>query len=98
MEHVRKLGHHEKTQPINHDLEGQKMQTEDIDNLVNRIIAENLPNLEKNRLLQVQETYRMPKHQNQKRNTPKHITIKLLSTQKKRKTSESCKREKTSHI
>jgi hypothetical protein len=40
--------------------EGKEIQTTGIDNLFNRIIAENFPKLEKERLTQVQETYRTP--------------------------------------
>jgi hypothetical protein len=46
-------------------------------------MAENFPNLEKVRITQVQEAYRTPKHQDQKRNTSRHIIIKTLSTENK---------------
>jgi hypothetical protein len=36
-------------------LEGEDIQTKDIDNLFNRIIAENSPNLKKERVFQMQE-------------------------------------------
>jgi hypothetical protein len=58
------------------------MQTKGTDNLFNRII-ENFPNLKKERVTQVQEAYRTPNHQDQKRNTPRHIIIKTLSTENK---------------
>jgi hypothetical protein len=38
--------------------EGEEIQTKSIDNLFNRIIAENFLNLEKERVAQVQEAYR----------------------------------------
>jgi hypothetical protein len=41
--------------------EGEKIQTKGIENLFNRIIAENFPNLEKEKVTQVQEAYRTPK-------------------------------------
>jgi hypothetical protein len=63
--------------------EGEEIQTKGTDNLFNRIIAENFPNLKKERLTQVQEAYRTPNHQDQKRNTSRHIIIKSLSTQNK---------------
>jgi hypothetical protein len=47
--------------------EGEEIQTKGINNLFNRIIAENFP---KERVIQVLNTYRMPNHQDQKRNTP----------------------------
>jgi hypothetical protein len=40
--------------------EGEKIQTKDIDNLLNKIIAKNFPNLEKMWVIQVQEAYRTP--------------------------------------
>jgi hypothetical protein len=64
---------------------------------LNRIIVENFPNLEKEKVTQVQEAYRTPNHQDQKRNISRHIIIKTLSTQNKGNT-ESCKREKIIHI
>jgi hypothetical protein len=65
------------------DVEGKEIKTKGIDKLFNRIIAENFPNLKKERVIQVQEAYRTPNHQDQKRNTPRHIIIKTLSTQNK---------------
>jgi hypothetical protein len=51
-------------------IEGELIQTKGMDNLFNSIIAEIFPNLEKGRDIQVQETFRMPNRQDQKRNTP----------------------------
>jgi hypothetical protein len=74
--------------------------TKSIDNLVNKIIAENFPNLEKEMEIQVQEVYRTPNHQNQTRNTPRHIkyiqTNKNTQYAEERKNIENCKSEKTS--
>jgi hypothetical protein len=75
--------------------EGVEKQTKGIDNLFDRKIAEKFPNLK--RVIQVQEVYRTSNHQNPKRNTPRHIIIKTLTTENKENT-ESYKREKTSHI
>jgi hypothetical protein len=84
MEHVRYLGHHEKTKPLNHGCKkGKDIQTKSNDNTFNRIMAENFPNLEKERLNQVQKVYRRPNNQDQKSNTPRHIIINTLSTQNK---------------
>jgi hypothetical protein len=63
--------------------EGVETQTKGINILFNRIIAENFPNLEKERVTQVLEASRTPNYQNQKRNSPGHIIIKTLSTQNK---------------
>jgi hypothetical protein len=40
--------------------ERKEIQIKGTDNLFNRIIAENFPNLEKERVIQVQEAYRTP--------------------------------------
>jgi hypothetical protein len=40
--------------------EGEQIQTKGLDNLFNNIIAENFPNFEKGRDIQVQEFYRTP--------------------------------------
>jgi hypothetical protein len=60
--------------------EGEETQTKGTDNQFNRIIAENFCNLEKQRVTQVQEAYRTPNCQDQKRNTPRYIKIKTLIT------------------
>ena len=44
------------------------------------IIVENFPNLEKEIVNQVQETQRVPYRINPRRNTPRHILIKLTKT------------------
>ena len=48
------------------------------------IIVENFPNMEKEIINQVQEAQRVPYRINPRRNTPKHILIKLpkLNTKK----------------
>jgi hypothetical protein len=45
--------------------EGEKIQTEGIDKLLNRLIAEKFPNLKKERDTQMQEAHRTPNHQDQ---------------------------------
>jgi uncharacterized coiled-coil protein SlyX len=78
--------------------EGEEIQTKGIDNLFNRIIAENFPNIRKERVTQVQEAYRTPNHQDQKRNTPRHIIIKTLSTQNRKRILKAAKEKDKSHI
>jgi len=48
-------------------------------------IAENFPNMGKEIVNQVQETQRVPGRINPKRNTPRHILIKLTKTKDKGK-------------
>ena len=47
------------------------------------IIAENFPNMEKEIVNQVQEAQRVPYRKNLRRNTPRHILIKLTKTKHK---------------
>jgi len=47
------------------------------------IIVENFPNMEKKIVSQVQEAQRVPYRINPKRNTPRHILIKLTNTKHK---------------
>ena len=49
-------------------------------------IVENLPNMEKETANKVQEAQRAPYRINPKRNTPRHILIKLTKTKHKEKT------------
>ena len=47
------------------------------------IIVENFPNMEKEIVNQVQEAQRVPHRINPRRNTPRHILIKLTKTKHK---------------
>ena len=47
------------------------------------IIVENFPNMEKEMVNQVQEAQRVPYSINLRRNTPRHILIKLTKTKHK---------------
>ena len=47
------------------------------------IIVENFPNMEKEIFNQVQETQRIPYRTNPRRNTPRHILIKLTKAKHK---------------
>jgi hypothetical protein len=46
------------------------------------------------RVTQVQEAYRTPNHQDQNRNTSRHIIIKTLSTQNKEKILKATKEKR----
>jgi hypothetical protein len=46
----------------------------------------------------VQEAYRTPNHQDQKRNTPRHIIIKTLNMQNKERILKVAKEKKKSRI
>ena len=56
----------------------EEEQEQDIENLFEKIMKENFPNLVKEIDFQeVQEAQRVPKELDPKRNTPRHIIIKL---------------------
>jgi hypothetical protein len=61
--------------------EGEEVQAKGMHNIVNKIIIENFPNLEKTMPIQVHEASRTPNRPDQNRATPKHIIIKTTSTQ-----------------
>ena len=56
----------------------EQEEKQDIENLFEQIMKENLPNLAKEIDFQeVQEAHRIPKKLDPRRNTPRHIIIKL---------------------
>ena len=61
------------------------------------IRVENFPNMEKEIVNQVQEAQRVPYRINPRRNTPRHILIKLTKT-KHKENIKSSKGEATSNI
>jgi hypothetical protein len=71
--------------------EGKETQTKGIDNLFNNIIAEISSNVEKGRDNQIQEAFRIPNRQGQKRNTPRYIIIKVLNTWKNERVLKASK-------
>jgi hypothetical protein len=56
--------------------EGKEIQAKGICNIVNKIITESFPNLEKTTPIQVQDAFRTPNRLKQNRTTPQHIIIK----------------------
>ena len=62
------------------------------------IIVENFPNMEKERVNQVQEAQRIRYRINPRRNTRRHILIKLTKTKTQGKNIKSSKGEATSNI
>ena len=61
------------------------------------VIVENFPNMEKEIVSQVQEAQRVPYRINPRRNTSRHILIKLTKT-KHKENIKSSKGEATSNI
>jgi hypothetical protein len=58
----------------------KRIKTEGLDNVFNRLIVTNFPNLEKEQVPQVQDVYRVSTHRDQKRKTRRLIIIKTVST------------------
>jgi hypothetical protein len=56
--------------------EGDEVQTKGMNNIFNKIVTENFPNLEKTMPIQVQEASRTLNRSDQNRTTPSHIITK----------------------
>jgi hypothetical protein len=65
--------------------EGKEVQAKGIHDIVNKIIAEYVPNLKKEMPIQVQEALRTPNRHRQNRTSPWHIIIKQLAQRKRKK-------------
>ena len=63
-------------------LEGEEKEQE-IENILEKIIKENFPNLVKGRDTEAQVTQRVPNKMDAKRFTPRHIIIKMLKVKDK---------------
>jgi hypothetical protein len=63
--------------------EGGEVQAKGMCNIFNKIITENLTNLEKSMPIQMQEASRTPNRPDQNRTTPQHI-IKTTNTETKK--------------
>ena len=48
-----------------------------IENLIEKVMMENVPNLRREKVTQIQETQRVPSKRNPKRPTARHIIIKM---------------------
>ena len=54
-----------------------------IENLFEKVIMENFPNLMREKVTQIQETQRVPSKRNPKRPTSRHIIIRMPSYEQK---------------
>ena len=61
----------------------EEEKNKEFEKIFEEIIVENFPNMEKEIVNQVQEVQRVPYRINPRRNTPKHILIKLTKTKHK---------------
>ena len=62
------------------------------------IIVEDFPNIEKEIVNEVQEAQRVPYRINPRRNTPRHILVKLTKTKHRKKNIKSSQGKATSNI
>jgi hypothetical protein len=67
-------------------------------NILNKIITENSPNLEKNMPIQVQEASRTPNRLDQNKTTTRHIIIKTISTENRERILQAVREKKTNNI
>jgi hypothetical protein len=63
--------------------EGKEVQAKTIHNIVNKMIAENFPNLEKEMPIQVQEATRTSNRHDQNRTSTQHVIVNTISTENK---------------
>jgi hypothetical protein len=74
--------------------EGEDVEAKGMHNIVNEIITENLPNLEKTMPIHVQEAYKTPNRLDPNRTTPQHITIKTTSTENRERLLKAVREKK----
>ena len=65
-----------------------------IENLFEKVMMENFPNLMKEKVASVQETWRIPSKRNPKRPTSRHIIIKMAKFQEKERILKAARENK----
>ena len=68
-----------------------------IENLFEKIMKENFPNLAKEIDIQAQEAQRISNKLNPKRNTPRHIIIKMLNVKDKERTLKASRENRVTY-
>ena len=71
--------------------EGTEVQTKDFHNLFIEIISENLQNMERDVDIQVQETYRTPLREDQRRTSPRHVITQMTNIEAKERILKAVK-------
>ena len=71
--------------------EGEEVKLNGPENIFNKIIEQNFPNLKKDIPMKIQEAYRTPNRLDQKRTSPRHIIIKTQSIQNKERILRAAK-------
>ena len=69
----------------------------DHEKILKEIIVENFPNMGKEIITQVQETQRVPNRINPRRNTPRHILIKLTKIKHKEQILKAAREKQITH-
>ena len=70
-----------------------KEEDQEIENIFEKIMKENFPNLAKEIDMQVQEAQRVPKKLDPRRNTPRHIIITLPKMKQKERILEAARKK-----
>ena len=78
--------------------ENKDSQLKGPENVFNKIIEENFPNLKKEMAIKVQEAYRTPNKWDQKRKSSHHIIIKTLNAQNKERILKAAREKDQSNI
>ena len=78
--------------------EGKKKKKKGTEKILEEILVENVPNMGKKIATQVQEAQRVPYRINPRRNTSRHILIKLSKIKYKEKILEAAKGKTTNNI
>ena len=65
-----------------------------IENLFEKVMMENFPNLRRQKVTQIQETERVPSKRNPKRPTARHIIIKMAQFQDKERILKAARERK----
>ena len=73
----------------------EEEEEQETENLFERIMKENFPNLPKELDMQVQDAERVPKKLDQRRNTPRHIIITLPKIKYKERILKAAREKKT---
>ena len=76
----------------------EEEEEKEIENLLKKIMKGNLPNLVKEIDIQVQEAQRVPNKLDPKRNTPRHIIVKMPKFKDKERILKSIKRKGDSYL
>ena len=74
----------------NRDTRGEK-EEQGIENLIEKVMMENIPNLIREKVTQMQETQKVPIRRNPKRPTPGHIIIKMAIFKDKERTLKAAR-------